>query len=189
MKKFLAALTVFLCGAAALFAAADDEADVRAAIIRDCELAAKGTPLDAAARWTSDYREVNPEGAMTCEQAKRALAAMDGKHPVEFMYTLVLVRTGEEPNPDMAEGIRLAARDPEFLKQYRIAAKEMADTLKAAAALELETVKFVGIKVDGDRADAVLTYRHVAGGERRETVSLRRIDGEWRICRRVIENK
>ena len=185
MKKLFVTLLVALCGAVPLFA--DDVADVKAVIVRDCELAAQGDCLGAAERWTPDYQEVSPEGTMNYAQAKRALVAMDGKHPVEFLTTLVMVRNGAEPNPDLAEGIRLLAQDREFLEKYPTAAKQMAEVLKASAALELKTLKFVSVKTDGGNATAVLTYQHVTGGQRRETVSLRKIDGEWRIARRVIE--
>ena len=187
MKKILIAIFVATFGVSPLFA--DDVADIKAVIVRDCELAAKGDCLGAAAQWTPDYQEVSPEGTMNYAQAKRALVAMDGNHPEEFMMTLSLVRLGAEPNPDMAEGIRLLAQNPEFLEKYRDAAKRMAEILKASAALELKTMKFVDVKSDGDQATAVLTYRHVIGGERQETVTLRKIDGEWRIARRVIEKQ
>ena len=186
MKKLLAAIFAALCGAVSLFA--DDVADVKAVIIRDCELAARGDCLAAAARWTPDYQEVSPEGVMNYAQAKRALVAMDGKHPVEFLTTLVMIRSGKEPNADMAEGIRLLAQDREFLENYPVAAKRMAAVLKASAALELKTLKFVSVEAAGGNATAVLTYRHVTGGQRQETVTLRKIDGEWRIARRTVKN-
>lgn len=186
MKKLFLTLLVALFGAVSLYA--DDVAEVKMAIVRDCELAAKGDFLGSAARWTPDYQEVSPEGTMNYAQAKRAILAMDGKHPEEYLLTVTMVRNGGvEPNPDMAEGIRLLAQAPEFLEKYQVAAKQMAEILKASAALELKTLNFAGVKVDGDKATAVLTYRHVIGGERQETVTLRKIDGEWRIARRVVE--
>lgn len=185
MKKFLAALLVALCGFVSLFA--DDIADVKAVIVKDCELAAEGDFLGAAARWMPDYREISSEGTFTYAQAQRAFVSLDGKHPEEFLLTTAMVKNGVEPNPDLAEGIHLLAQEPDFLKDYPIRAKRMADMIKAAAALELKTTKFVDIKVNEDKATAVLTYRHINGGTRRETLSLRKIDGAWRISRRVIE--
>ena len=187
MKKFFAVLLVALCGAVSLFAG--DAEDVKAVIIRDCELAAKGDFLGAAARWTPDYREISPEGTMNYAQAKRALVAMDGKHPEEFLMTISLMRRGVEPNSDFAEGARLLAQDREFLEKYQVTAKQMTDMIKASAALELKTLKFVSVETDGGNATAVLTYQHVTGGQRQETVTLRKIDGEWRIARRVIKDK
>lgn len=189
MKKFLVALLFALCGAAPLFAA--DVADVEAVIVKDCELAAKGDFLGAAARWTSDYQEVNPDGTFSHAQVKRSFLALDGKHPEEFLITWFMYHSGgREPNPREMEEIREDLRDPECAKVYPAMAKQFAEQLKRSAARQLETMKFVSVKVDGDRATAILTYRQAMGGREipaRETLSLRKIDGTWRIARRVIE--
>ena len=189
MKKFLAALLVALCGFVSLFA--DDVADVKAVIVKDCELAAKGDFLAAAEQWTPDYQEVNPEVTLSYAQVKRSFLALDGKHPGEFLITCFIHESrGREPNPQEMEEIRKELRDPECAKAYPIMAKQFAEKLKRSAARELETMKFVRVKVDGDRATAVLTYQQAVGHREipaRETLSLRKIDGAWRISRRVIE--
>ena len=183
MKKFFAVMLVALFGVVPLFA--DDVADVKAVIVRDCELIAKGDFIGATTWWTPDYWETGMNGAFDCVQLKRFLTSLDGKHPVEYLTSLVVLRSGANPGPDMADGIRRAAYDPEFLKRYPVEARQMADLLKEAASMELKTMKFVSVKVDGDKATVVVTYRMPVSV--RETVSLRRIDGEWRIARRVGE--
>ena len=188
MKKFIVSLLVILCGVVPLFA--DDVDDIKAVIVKDCELAAKGDFLGAAARWTPDYQEVNPEVTLSYAQVKRSFLALDGKHPEEFLITYYMHARGREPNPQEMEEIRKDLRDPEFATAYPIEAKEFAEQLKRSAARQLETMKFVSVKVDCDRATAVLKYRQAMGGREipvRETLSLRKIDGEWRIARRVLE--
>ena len=188
MKKFLFSLLVALCGFVPLFA--DDVAEVKMVIVKDCELAAKGDFLGAAARWTSDYQEVNPDGTFSHAQVKRSFLALDGKHPEEFLITWFMYHSGgREPKPQEMEEIRKDLRDPEFAEAYPTAAKQFTEQLKRSAARQLETMKFVSVKVDGDRATAVLTYRQAMGNREipaRETLSLRKIDGTWRIARRSI---
>ena len=190
MKKFLAVLLVALFGAVPLFA--DDVADVKAVIVKDCELAAKGDFLGAAARWTPDYQEVNPEVTLSYAQVKRSFLALDGKHPEEFLITSFIhdESRGREPNQQDMEEIRKELRDPEFAEAYPTEAKQFAEQLKRSAARQLETMKFVSVKVDGDRATVILTYQQAMGRREipaRETLSLRKIDGAWRIARRIID--
>lgn len=186
MKKLFVTLLIVLCGAVSLYA--DDVADVKAVIVRDCEFAAKGDFHSVIARWTPDYRETSWAGTFGYAQTKRLIISLDGKHPVEYLTTLVMLRNGAEPTPDMAEKIRQAAQRPEFFERYQDEVKQMADVLKRTAALELKTLKFVNVEVDGDKATAVLIYRQaVLDANVCEIVSLRKIDGEWWIARRVLK--
>jgi hypothetical protein len=189
MKKFFAAVFAAFLGVSALFA--DDVADVKAMIVKDCELAAKGDFLGAAERWTTDYQDVHPEFTFSYAQVKRLFLSLDGKHPEEFLITYFIHESrGREPNPREMEEIRAELRNPETAKVYPAMAKQFAEQLKRSAAWELETMKFISVKVDGDRATAVLTYQQAMSSKEismRETLSLRKIDGEWRIARRVLE--
>ena len=188
MKKFLAALLVVFSGTISLYA--DDAGDIKAVIMKDIELAAKGDFLGALARWTADYQEINSRGKFSYAQVKRTFISLDGKHPKEFLQTIYMCKSGSEPTAQEEEQIRTLLRDPSVLKAYPDRAKEMAEQIKSAAAVELKTVQFVSVKVDGMQAVVVLTYKKIPeiSWEVRETVSLRKTDGVWRISRRDIDD-
>ena len=100
MKKFLAALMVILCGAVPLYA--DDVADVKAVIIRDCEFAAKGTFAASLALRTRDYRCTDSHSAtFNYQQTQWMFLALDGQHPVEFwLYLYSVKHNGAMPPKD-----------------------------------------------------------------------------------------
>ena len=98
MKKFFVSLLVALFGAMPLFA--DDVADVKAVIVKDCELQAKGDFAEAFALLAPDYRESDPDG-MTAnyEQTKWIVLSLDGRHPEEFLLLLVTYDIKGMPRP------------------------------------------------------------------------------------------
>ena len=77
MKKFFVSLLVALCGAMPIFA--DDVADVKAVIVRDCELQAKGDFAGAFALCAPDYRETGSDGETSnYEHTKWIALSLDG---------------------------------------------------------------------------------------------------------------
>ena len=194
MKKFFAALLVVLFGTAPLFA--DDAADVRAAIVRQVEMKAKGDFAASFALLAPDYLETDSEGDVTnYEQAKWVCLALDGKHPEEFWLILhSLKNNGAVPSPEQETKSRRMAHGPKYLKIYGEMLPQLVASERASAEFELRTLKFIALKIDGDKAAAVFEYGNMdaASGTatpRIETVALRKIDGEWKICRRVVKDK
>ena len=193
MKKFLLALLVALCGT--LFA--DDVADVKAVIVKDYELAMKGDSLQVLALFAPDFQETGTTGVtINYEQYKWFILLLDGKHPEEFL--LWFVSTGENEgamlSADQIARVRQMARDPEFIKIYEANTRNVIAWLKARAALCLKTLEFVSVKVDGDKAVAVVEFDEKdlkSGAVKREieTLFLRKVDGVWLFYRIVTKYK
>ena len=192
MRKFFAALLIALFGAAPLFA--DDVADVKATIVRDIELSIAG---DFAARlelYASDYLETDSTGLTTnYEQAKWLMLALDGKHPREFLLVLATAHLkGAEIPAEIMARIDAMTGNPELIKRYETGIPTVVAMIKAEAKLELKTLKFVSVKVDGDKAVVIAEYdsRDPASDEIKRkiaTVSLRKVDGKWLFYRSVIK--
>ena len=191
MKKLLAAIFVAALGVYPLFA--DDVADVKALLIKDLELGANGDFMGSLALRTPDCVEVSPENTLNYQQGKWISLALDGEHPVEFfLAALALGSHGEfkTPTEDLMAWIRAMTSDPDFLREYKAEAAKMLAAFKADQALQLKTLKIVGIEVDGDAATAHIELdantprgiRHYAG-----TISLRKVDGKWMYCKSVFE--
>ena len=193
MKKFFAALLVALFGAMPLFA--DDVADVKAVIVKDLELGVKGDFAGAFALYAPDFQEIDDGMKFNYEQTKWLVLSLDGKHPEEFLFLLfVYENKGAMPPAEAIASLRQAARDPEFVKKYEEFTPQIVAGMKAAAALNLKTLEFVSVKVDGDRAVAVTEHDRKdenTGVIRRkiETISLRKVDGKWMMCHVVSKNK
>ena len=192
MKKFFAALLVALFGAVPLFA--DDVADVKATFVREIELSKTGNFAEKLAFYAPDYKETDSTG-MTAnyEQAKWLMLALDGKHPKEFFLVLATVQLkGAEIPAEMMERIDAAAGNPELVKEYQTAIPAVVAMLKAEADLQLKTLKFVSVKVDGDKAVVITEYDSSDPVSREikhksATVSLRKVDGKWLFSRSVIK--
>ena len=149
-----------------------------------------------SALWTQDFVEVAPDGAtFDYEQFQRMFLAIDGEHPEEFMLTIMVWNSRgkfKTPTSEQMERIREAARDPSFLRTYKEWTPQWRENFKADQALQLKTMKVVGIEVDGDAATARIELdsktqegiRHYAG-----TISLRKVGGKWMICKSVFEYK
>ena len=194
MKKFFAALLVALFGAVSLFA--DDVADVKAVIVKDLELGVKGDFAGAFALYAPDFQEIDSDGMkFNYEQTKWLVLSLDGKHPEEFLLLYATYENKGAMLPAEAiASIRQAARDPEFVKKYKEITPQIVAEMKAAAALNLKTLEFVSVKVDGDRAVAVTEYdsKDAKTGKlnrKVETISLRKADGKWMIYRSVSKYK
>ena len=195
MKKFLLALLVVLCGIFSL--SADDVADVKAVIVKDYELAMKGDFLQVLALFAPDFQETGTSGGtINYEQYKWCILSLDGKHPEEFL--LWFVSTGENEgamlSADQIARVRQMARDSEFIKIYEANTRNVIAWLKARAALCLKTLEFASVKVDGDKAVAVVEFDEKdlkSGAVRREieTLSLRKVDGVWLFYRIVTKYK
>ena len=194
MKKFLVSLLVALFGAMPLFA--DDVADVKAVIVKDCELQAKGDFAEAFALLAPDYRESDPDG-MTAnyEQTKWIVLSLDGKHPEEFLLLLVAYENkGVMPPAEAIPKIREAARRPEFVQSYEGLTPHIVSMMKSAAALRLKSLEFVSVKVEGDLAVAVVEHDRLdrkTDALKREivTINLRKVNGKWMFYRSVSKNK
>ena len=121
--------------------------------------------------------------------------ALDGKHPEEFLLTMLAVESHgkmKKPTAEMMAKIREMSRDPEFVKQYEKGIGEIASAFKADQAHQLKTLKFVSVKVEGALATAVIesdskTPRGIECGI--ATISLRKVDGAWKMCKIVVEIK
>ena len=194
MKKFFAVLLVALCGAVSLFA--DDVADVKAVIVKDLELDAKGDFIEAFALYASDYQETDSDGVtMNYEQLHWMMLAFDGKHPVEFLrFCYSAENNGAMPPREELPRIDRLARTPKCLKFYGEVLPELVTAQKASAALALKTLEFISVKVDGDKAVIVIEYDEKddnsnAAKRKTETISLRKVDGRWMIYRSICKNK
>ena len=192
MKKLFAAVFAFLLGASSLFAG--DVEDVKAVVLKDWQLASQGKFADLLTQRTADYVEVNGERIFPYEHIRWTVLALDGKHPEEFILMMLVAqsRGNLKLTPDMRAKISEAARSPEFIESYKNGIGKMAAMLQTDAAFQLETLKLIDIKVDGDAATVVCEFDSKASGSvvhKIETVSLRKVDGAWKICKAVIENK
>ena len=194
MRKFFAALLVALFGAVPLFA--DDVADVKATVVRELELSKAGDFAGKLALYAPDYLETAPDGmTVNYEQAKLLMQAFDGKHPKSFLLIAAMDHLkGAEIPPDMMARIDEMARNPEFVKQYEMAVPTAVAMLKAESDLQLKTLKFISVKVDGGEAVAVVEYdsKNPASDEIKHkiaTVSLRKTGGKWLFYRSVIKFK
>ena len=193
MKKLFGAVLAVLLGAVSLFAG--DAEEIKALLIKDLELGARGDFMGSLALRTPDCVEVSPENTLNYQQGKWISLALDGEHPVEFfLAALALGSHGEFKTPTAEQLVRIRAvtSDPDFLREYKAEAAKMLAAFKADQALQLKTLKIVGIEVDGDAATAHIELdantqkgiRHYAG-----TISLRKVDGKWMYCKSVFEYK
>ena len=194
MKKFFAILLVALFGAMPLFA--DDVADVKAMMVSALELSKAGDFAGKLALYAPDYLETGHNGkTVNYEQTKLLILALDGKHPKECLLVLATTQLkGAEIPAEMMARIDKMARDPEFIKQYEESIPALVAMIKAEADLELKTLKFVSVKVDGGKAVAVVEYdsSNPASKEIKHkiaTVSLRKTNGKWLFYRSVIKFK
>ena len=191
MKKIFALLLL-----AALFGAvplpADDVDDVKALMIKQYELGAKGDFAGAFALHAPDYREITSDGVtFNYEQTKWLMLMLDGNHPEEFMLIGTIIdNNGVMPSAEDIRKLRQAAHDPEIVKKYEALNPELVAIAKAVAALELKTLKFDSVKLYGDKAVVIIKYdsKDEKSGElkqKTEVVALRKIDSEWKIYRSV----
>ena len=194
MKKFFAALLIALFGAAPLFA--DDVADVKATLVNNLKLAVKGDFAGVLAVYTPDYLETTSDGkTIDYKQARRLVLALDGKHPEEFLLIAVSDElNGAEPTAEMMQKLREVANNPEFVKRYQAVLPIVIAKGKEASALQLKTLTFVTVKAEGNEAVAVIEYDSIdaqsgAIKHKINTVSLRKIDGSWKIYRSVVKEK
>ena len=193
MKKLFAAVLTAVLGISAL--CAGEKEDIKSLLIKDLELSAQGRLAEALALRTPDFVESGENGDMTYEQCKWLCLGLDGEHPEEFLLTLLAAESRGEfktPTPEQMARVRELARDPEFLQKYKELAPQLLAIFKADQEHQLKTLKFVSITVDGDRAVAVIEFdsappkgvKHNVG-----TITLRKVDGSWKICKAVSESK
>ena len=186
-------MLVALCGTVPLFA--DDVDDVKAVIIRDCELGMKGDFAGALALRAPDYQCTDSNGVtFNYEQTKWMLLALDGKHPVEFWLFLYSAKNdGAMPPADQRSRMDRLARTPKYVALYEKTWPMLAAAGKAAAESELRTLKFIDVSVSGNRAVVILEYavRDESGmlQAKIEKVSLRKFKGAWRMSRCVTKDK
>lgn len=186
MKKFLAVLLVALCGAAPLFAG--DAEEIKSLLIKDLELGANGDFTETLALRTPDFVEITDFGTFTIEHFRWMILSLDGKHPEEFMLLSAAAGNRGVLTPEMRARIREASRDPKALREYAEIVPGLLANIKADCALQLKTFKIIDIKINGDSATTAVEYdaktpdgiKHCSG-----TISLRRVDGKWMICKVV----
>lgn len=189
MKKLLVAIFAAVLGVSSLFAG--DAEDIKGVIIKDMELGAQGDFIAMLALRTPDYVAVDEYGTFNYEHLKWSILMLDGRHPEEFVLTMWVVSTrGTEARPteEQMAKIRELAGNPEFVKSYREHIPKFVSAIKADQALQLKTNKFVRVDVDGDSATVVGEYDANASGAVRHktaTVTLRKVDGAWKICKVV----
>ena len=194
MKKFLGAVLAVMLGAVSLFAG--DAEEIKALLIKDLELGARGDFQGALSLRTPDFVEVSSDGTVTLEQCRWLFLALDGEHPEEFFLTALVHESRGEfkaPTAEQMMRIRAVTRDPDFLREYKAESAKMLEGFKADQALQLKTLKIVGIEVDGDSATARVEFdsKPPRGGIEHTfgTISLRRVDGKWMICKAVFAYK
>ena len=195
MKKFLASLMVILCGAVPLFA--DDVAEVKSVIVKNCELTAKGDFAGVSALHTPDHQGTLLDGTpVNYQLLKWSFSSLDGKHPEEWrlLFFVVVENKGVMPDAAMEAELRKAARSPEYIKKYETAVPLAVERAKTGAAFRLKNLKFVSVEVDGDRATAVIEtaspdFKTGALRSYRNTDFLRKVDGKWMFYRGVCKYK
>lgn len=186
MKKSFAAFFALVLGVSSLFA--DEVADVKAVLLRQCELVAAGDFSGAGLSLAPDYVEITPLGVFDRTQIRWAYEAWDGRHPEEYMLTACAQQTkGYGPDAAMEKEARIAAHKPEFIKLYEGQIAEFVPRLKASAALALKTARFIDIKIEGDSARVIYEYDTIdlVDGKVRHQAAiavLRRIDGKWLVA-------
>ena len=189
MKKLFVTLLVALCGAAPLFA--DDVADVKAVIVKEWELIAKGDFVGVLPLLTKDYRGL---GKFDYEQTRWMFLGLDGKHLEEFvLFTAVAYKNGAKMTPEELEKCRADARamlsDPTAVKAYEAEAKKYSAMMREWAAFTLKYHKFIRIRIKGDSADVGVIHESKQGETPRRSqplvIFLRRDNGVWRICGEV----
>ena len=191
MKKTVAMLVML---AAAMLCAGEAE-NVKAVVVKDWQLAAQGKFAESLALRTPDFVEIDETGTFTYEQSRWLSLALDGEHPEEFLLTLLAGKSHgafKAPTAEQMARIREEARKPEFLQGYKRLVPQLLASLKADQELQLKTLKFVSITVDGDAATAVIEYDSDTSGSvehRIYTVTLRKVDGNWKICKGVVKYK
>lgn len=176
---------------------ADAVAEVKAVIVKNYELTAKGDLAGKLALYAPDYRETTPEGRIIdYELAKLLVLSIDGKHPEEFLllYVVTVQNNGVMPSAEMMPRIREAARSPEFVREYEKLAPAAAERIKKTAASRLKTLEFISVRVDGDHAVAVVedgekNWKSESERRRIGTISLRKVDGKWMYYRSTGKNK
>ena len=176
---------------------ADEVAEIKAVIVKNYELTAKGDFAGKLALYTPDYRETTPEGkTIDYEFAKLLVLSIDGKHPEEFLllYVVTVQNNGVMPSAEMIPRIREAARSPEFVKEYEKLAPAAAERIKKTAGARLKTLEVISVKVDDDHAVAVVetgekNWKSESERRRIATISLRKVDGKWMYYRATIKNK
>ena len=179
MKKIFLTLMIAMLGMLTLVA--DDVDDIKAAIIRSRELATKGDPAGAAAFITPDYKENIAGTDINFELIKMMILALDGKHQTEcFLFIHALSNKGEMPSATWEKIIRETANQQQ--KEYEKFLTEFPQKLKSPWVQKSESLDFLSVCVNGDSASVLLNYL-LGGEDRYETISLRKIDGKWKICR------
>ena len=193
MKKFLVSLLVAALGTMSLFAG--DAENVKAVIIRDCELTKNGDFAASLALRTRDYRGNDSRGVtFNYEQTKWMLLALDGRHPEEFWLFLYAVKNhGAMPPEDQRPRMHRLAHTPKYVELYEKTWPELAAAAKAAAESELKTIKFIDVKISGNNAVVVFEYaiEDESGVLKTniDTVSMRKVDGKWLMYQTVTKNK
>ena len=183
MKKFLVALLVALCGFVPLFA--DDVADVKAVIVKNNELNLRNDFLGTLAQCTPDYQEIVSGEVVTYRQLKWLIVSLDGKHPKEFLLFMVSRESdGQLPSAGLYKMIMDNPVPEDMLKMYEETIRKAIAYNNAEAEAWRKTAKFVSVKVDGDRAVAVVEYdgsdpASGAAKHKRSTTYLRRENGVW----------
>ena len=192
MKKLFAMIFSAVMGVSSL--SAGDVEDVKAVFDRQHELSVAGDFVGVEAALTPDYISIEPHGVFNLTHIKWVHAIMDGKHPEEFMLGNFSVRNrGAIPDAEMERNLRLAARNPEFVKFYEELVAKRLPLLKNAAEHAYKTRKYIDIRIDGDSARVVSECEIPdivdSDGAIKRQVSvtiLRKIDGKWRIAKNAI---
>lgn len=194
MKKFFASLLAVLCCSASIYA--DDVAEVKRVIVKDYELVLKGDYAGVLALRAPDFEQVCADGeTISYTQTKWMFLLLDGKHPAEFWLLAYYLRAKRAmPSEAQQAVIREKASAAKYREIYEMALPELLASVKREAELELKTLKFVDVKVDGDRAVAEIEYesRNESSGaiERKSERSfLRRENGAWRFYRSVVKDR
>ena len=187
MKKTGAMLVMLI--SAVLFAG--EEENVKAVVVKDWQLAAQGKFAECLALRAPDCTDTNDGQTADYEQIKWQIISLDGKHPEEFLLFLATMKfQGAKIPAETRAVIREEARKPEFISHYETACSQFASKIRKDAAFQLKTLKITSVKVDGNSAVVTAEYeREGSTMPRLQTISLRKIEGTWKISRIVDEMK
>jgi len=188
MKKFLIIMLTLILAVPALFAGETE--DIKTLLGQFCTWDAEGNFTEKLAHLSPDFVEVDRGVTVNYEQTKWWMISLDGKHPEE--YRLLLNSFRKMIDPDASELPGDVVRNPEFVRDYEELTAKLRAASKSAAALQLKTLKFVSVRIDGEAATAVIEYDAMISGEMTHighTMEMRKVGGVWKIHKSVVAIK
>ena len=191
MKKLLLTLFTLTLSLTSLFA---NEAAVKETIIRDIKFVVDGKIAETLKYYTPDIVSIDFDTGRKLYYNDMLLMSkgMDGKHPEEFIIMLYKAQSNKDPDPNQEKALREYAKSGQFLLAYPKLCDMMESIIKQACEIELKTIKFVKVEINGDRATVVVEYESLdvtkkelnVTNRKTATHKLRKVKGVWMFYER-----